>query len=229
MTKYLKNDFKWDFGNYSSNINIRIGSVSDSIKKFLDCIEHIEAEKQKEIEEDGIEIIQEEGEIDQELIKSLSQLMTNLQNGIFYNSLLITTYSFLEYSLTEYCRMMENYILKDIGSYYSYNGNGIDKTRDYLREAFEIDIAENKEWSALQSYKKVRNLISHNDGNIIKDNSKTREEQPDFKEINKIAEIEITSTGYIHIQDIEYVKSLLNISIDFIQKMVDTTNERVKE
>lgn len=226
MTRYLKDDFKWDFGIFSSKINLRLGSVSESIDEFIACIKRIETEKQEQqVQAEEVHEI----EIDGELGEELSQLLTNLQNRVFYNSLLITAYSFLEYALTEYCRMLENYIEADVGPYHSYEkGKGIDKSKAYLKEAFEINISDQKEWSQLKTYGKVRNLIIHNDGNIITDSEKALNEQNDFKELNKIPELDITETGYIHIQDVEYIKSLLEKSTTFLNSVIETTNEKIK-
>lgn len=226
MTQYLKDDFKWDFGIFSSKIHLRLGSVSESIDEFLACIEHIETKKQEQ--QAQVEEVHQI-EIDEELGEELSQLLTNLQNRVFYNSLLTTTYSFLEYALTEYCRMLENYIEADIGPYHSYNKDkGIDKSKAYLRDAFEINISEEKEWSQLKTYGKVRNLIIHNDGNIIKNSEKALKKQEDYQELSKIEELKITETGYLHIQDVKYIKALLDKSTTFLNSVIELTKEKIK-
>lgn len=226
MTQYLKDDFKWDFGIFSSKINLRLKSVSESIDEFIVCIDRIESEKR----EQEVQVEEEQQiEIDEGIGDELSQLLTHLQNRVFYNSLLTTTFSFLEYALVEYCRMLENYIEVDIEPYHSYKKNkGIDKSKAYLKEAFEINISDEKEWSELKTYGKVRNLIIHNDGNIINNSTKELIEQEDYKELSKIKELDITETGYIHIKEVDYIKTLLNKSTSFLISVIEITEKKLK-
>jgi hypothetical protein len=111
MAKYFRDNFEWDFGSYLSQIYLVSSKVSDSIKKFTECLEN-----QKEINTEDIEIIEDYGsvELPDDLLKSLTSLSENLKNEVFYNSLLLTAYSFLEFSLIEYCRLMQGYIKKDV-------------------------------------------------------------------------------------------------------------------
>ena len=217
--QYLKADFKWDFDMYMSRIFFESEKISNSINRFIKSAEQIREENSKLTE--GGEVIAE-GEIPAELMEGIIELAHNLQNEVFYNSLLVISFSFVEFALAELCRMLQPYIEKEIKPYYQFrNEYGIDKSKNYIQEAFDINIAESKYWSKLQAVKKHRHLIIHNAGNVMVDYDSKLENQPDYKLYKANSKLDVTETGFIFIGDINYVHETLKDSIEFIKEVND--------
>jgi len=118
-------------------------------------------------------------QIPEDLAKSLYSLSENLKNQVFFNSVSISIFSFLEFSLIEYCRLIDCYI-EAKKPFKDYRNYGIDKVKDYIKDNFNIDFGALTHWDDISKFQKVRNPIVHNDPNIIKDYGKPIEEQPVF-------------------------------------------------
>lgn len=214
---YLKQDFKWDFSMYMGRIFFESEKISSTINRFITSVEKIKEEAGKSVE--GGEVIFE-GEIPAELAEGLVELGENLQNEVFYNSLLVISFSFAEFALAELCRMLQPYIQKEIKPYYQYRAEyGIDKSKNYIQEAFELNIAESKYWSNLQAIKKHRHLIIHNAGNVQVDYDRKIEEQPDYKMYASNDKLKVTETGFIFIREADYIYEILKILLEFIKEV----------
>ena len=85
---------------------------------------------------------------------------------LFYNSLLVSLYSFLEKSMYELCRVAQDgspVKLKDFG------GDGINKYKKYLSKVAGIDFTSlNKEWTYCTKINQFRNIIVHRLGAALK-------------------------------------------------------------
>ena len=224
MAKYFSDNFEWDLGRYLSQIYLVSSKVSDSIKRFTECLQN-----QEEIENDDTEIIEDFGsvELPEELLSSLVSLSQNLKNEVFYNSLLIIAYSFLEYSLLEYCRLIEGYIKKDI-KLSKYKQTGIWKVKVFLYKAFDLDISNLENWDQINAYRKHRNLITHDNANILHKPNKKIEDQKDFELFNGNENLEVTEIGHVFIKDIIYINNLFDISIQFLSRIIDATKKKIE-
>ena len=169
---YLKDDLNWDLTMYLSRVSIESNKISDNINKLINCLIGIK-EKADQEELKDFELISE-SVIPEELAKAFVKTMNNLQNEVFYNSLFLITTAFLESSLTELCRIIGPYLKNPICHYPQYNKkeNGINKANSYLKDTLTINICHNNKWSIFQENAKIRNVIIHNSGNIIKDYEK---------------------------------------------------------
>jgi hypothetical protein len=223
MAKYFRDNFEWDFGGYLSQIHVVSSKVSDSIKKFSDCLE-----KQKEEKGEDIEIIEDFGsaELNSDLVSSLVSLSDNLKSEVYYNSLLISAFSFLEFSVLEYCRLIEGYIKEDI-ELNNFKQIGLTKANKFLIKAVDLDISTLPNWESIDEYRKHRNLIVHNNSNIIHKPNKPLNEQKDFEIFSSNGSLEITSTGHIFILNIDYINSLLDIAVDFLNEIIEKTKEKI--
>jgi len=222
MAKYFKDNFDWDFGMYLSQIHLVSSKVTESIRKFSECLSN----QKDEIPED-IEIIEDFGsvEINSELSSSLVSLFENLKSEAFYNSLLISTYSFLEFSVLEYCRLIEGYLKKKV-RLDRIDKDGIFKAQKFLKKAVNLELGSIPNWDEISNYRKHRNIVIHNCANIIQNSNKPIEKQKDYEIINNNEYLEITSAGYIFIKNIDYINNLLNISSNFLYDIVEKTKEK---
>lgn len=224
MTVYLKDDFEFDFGIFFSKISMISLKVSHTIDKFSKSLKEIETEDNMEIE-----VIQDLGtiEIPQELSNTLFELTENLKNQIYFNSLAVMIYSYLEFTLIEYCRLIDSYIQPN-KAFKDYRNFGLDKVKEYLKDNFDIDFGDVTNWENISKFQRVRNLIVHNNANIIKDYDKTIEEQVDYDVLSKMNKtIEITSSGTIFIKTIEYINDTLSKTGELINDILDKTKKEV--
>ncbi|WP_169237775.1 hypothetical protein [Candidatus Roseilinea sp. NK_OTU-006] len=84
------------------------------------------------------------------------------------NSLLVSIYSFTEHSLIDICRFLRR---KDVKvSVSDIKGqNDIDKARIYIAKVLGASFPDNSsEWAQIQTYRRIRNCIVHNDAYIDK-------------------------------------------------------------
>ena len=224
MAKYFRDNFEWDFGSYLSQIHLVSSKVSDSIRKFTECLEN-----QKEIKSEDIEIIEDYGgvELPVDLLTSLTSLSEILKNEVFYNSLLLTAYSFLEFSLIEYCRLMQGYIKKDI-DLVKIKQTGLLKSRIFLQKAFDLDITSLENWVQIDAYRKHRNLIAHDNANIYRKPNRKLEEQKDFELYNSNENLDLTETGHVFIKEITYINNLYDIASQFLNEIIGATREKIE-
>lgn len=226
MTTYLKDDFSIDFGLFLSKVSMINSKISSMIEKFSKAFEEVEEESTEEIE-----IIEDLGtvQIPADLANVLFDLSENLKNQVFYNSVSISIYSFLEFSMIEYCRLIDNYI-EAKKPFKDYSKQGLEKAKEYLKDNFEIDFGTIVNWSELSKFQKVRNLIVHNDSNIYKDYDKPLEEQPDYPVLSKMTDsIDITSSGTIFIKTFEYINTTLTQATEMIESIISSTKDEVKK
>lgn len=223
MTKYKKDHFDWDFGKYMSEIGRITNSVYENIKKFTEFLN-------KEEPTPEIEIIESYGstDLDPTLFKSLTELMTDLKNQSFHNSLIITVYSFLEYSLVEFCRLIDLYIepekrFKDIPQ------NGLDKCKDYLTSTFNFNISCFKKWNTIKEFQRIRNLMAHNNGNLYREYGKNLKEQPDYGLISGNKNLRISDSGTIFIKELSYITSLADTSVQLINFTLENIRKEFDE
>ena len=195
MTVYLKDDFDADFGIFFTKISMISLKVSHTIDKFSKSLKEIEAEDNMEIE-----VIEDLGtvEIPKELSDTLFELTENLKNQIYFNSLAVMIFSFLEFTLIEYCRLIDSYIQPN-KAFKDYRNFGLEKVKEYLKDNFDIDFGEVVNWEEVSKFQRVRNLIVHNNANIIKDYDKT----------------------------IDYVNETLEKTVELINDIMDKTKEEV--
>ena len=214
-------DKEFDFGIFISKVNMIYSKVNSAIEKFTKCIEKLEQEdtSQPEIIEDLGTI-----EIEQSLFDSLVTLGQDLRNEVFYNSLAIAVYSYLDYSITQYCVLLDKY-LKCNRRFYKTPGLGIMKCINYLKKCPNISAQEIEEWEDLNNFRRLRNFIAHNSSNTIKNHDKTITRQPDYKHLNPIGSLEITESGHIFIKDIDYIKDMLEKALFFINRIVTQTKD----
>lgn len=226
MTTYLKDDFNIDFSLFLSKISMINSKISSMIERFSKSLEEVEEKNTEEVE-----ILEDlgTGEMPQDLANVLYDLSENLKNQVFFNSVSISIYSFLEFSLIEYCRLIDNYLIEG-KPFKDYKNYGLEKAKDYLKDNFNIDFATVPNWDELSKFQKVRNLIVHNDANIYKDYDKTLKEQPDYPVLSSMTDsIDITSSGTFFIKSFDYINTKLSQAVEMIDYIITSTKDIVKK
>jgi RNase P/RNase MRP subunit p30 len=68
---------------------------------------------------------------------------------------------------------------------------------------------------------RLRNLIAHHNGNLIKDKSKSLEAQKDFNIFNLNKQLKIYTNGQVYINNSEYIKNFIQDSRAFMHILVE--------
>jgi hypothetical protein len=155
----------------------------ESMERFLDI------ESQKHLE--NLKIIQEKissgeiipprdpGQMPTEMEYDYFQLdRLVLFENILRKSFFISIYTFLESSLMQHCRYLEETKSDILLSLSEIAGEGIHKAMIYLIKVQRINfsLSTRPEWSEIRQYNRLRNCIVHNEGKL---NEGFRKEQRD--------------------------------------------------
>jgi hypothetical protein len=224
MAAKLKVDLEWDFASYISKVNMVHSKVSGAIKRFSNCLAIIENEdkSESEIKEDLKTI-----KIEDSLFQSLLVLGENLKNQAFHNSLLISAYSFLEFSLVEYCKLLNDYLSVE-KQFNETKGIGILKCRRFLNRELNLNLHLMPNWKFLDDMRELRNLIIHNNSNIITNPTINLEDQEFYERFINYKELEITESGYIFIKDMGLITNLVDTSVEFINEIIEKTKTKIE-
>ena len=224
MTAKLKEDLEWNFGIFISKVHMVHSKVSGAIKRFTNCLELLEKDDKSgpEIKKDLRTV-----KIEESLIQSLVNLGENLKNQAFFNSLLISAYSFLEFSLVEYCKLLNDYLIVE-KQFDETKGIGILKCRRFLNRELNLNTHVFPEWKFLDDMRELRNLIIHNNSNIITNPSLNLESQELFERLTKYEDLDITDSGYIFIKNIKLINKFIDIAVSFINKVIEKTKTEIE-
>ena len=218
---YLRNDFRFDYGQYQTQAKRQSGNINDYIKHFTRFLKEKEERLNAEI---GGREVTSTTTIPVEMDEAMNDLVYWAQlntKETVHNALFVMINSYLEWSLVELCRLSGIYIGDN---FYKYNNEqGIHKAKNYLKEKLKIPInTGGKEWSRFNVNQVIRNLIVHNGANAIKDYDKGLEDQPDYKtKLTHHKHFYITETGFLYIREMNYIQESHNWAMDFVQQALD--------
>ena len=109
---------------------------------------------------------------------------------LYYNSIFIALYSFLEKKMYQLCRLAEE---KQLIKLRDLSDEGIFKYYKYLKKVLLINVDElNSEWELLSKYNKLRNRLVHFPSNII---DKSAENTNQIKLFQSIEHLTIIDNG----------------------------------
>lgn len=134
----------------------------------------------------------------------------------FYHSSVVSLYSLLETNLTE----ISEKIKKDIGLPIGINDlagqNIIKKARAYMSKLALIDFEKiDKEWILLTNYQKLRNIIVHQNSQLLTENEDRYITNFKNNEHSKYMELD-TVTNIFYIKDKQLIENFLSVIEKFI-------------
>jgi hypothetical protein len=139
-----------------------------------------------------------------------------------YNSQLLTYYAFLEAWLKDLCdchhKLGFNRItIKDLAG-----RNYIEKSMLYLEKVGDFHLENLKgEWIRIQNLQQIRNLIAHNNSNIVKDLNIPIDKQSQYQLISKEKSIKLDlSTGDFYIKEKEFLLDVLDLFQLYLSKII---------
>jgi len=212
-----------------SKINEGISQLSGEIQKMTVCIETLEEKEQKTMEA-IVENAEEIGsvEIPTELSRALTELQENIRNKFISNSLLVSAYSFLESSLNLLCRYVNN-ILKPKKRLPRFRNLSLPTCKKYFKKEIDIDLEQGPYYTELDTIRKIRNLIVHNNSNIRTYEGRPVEGQNDYELFNEMKSLDVTRTGYIFITNMTLIENFIDQSIEFLEYVKNKISEQIKK
>ena len=155
--------------------------------------------------------------------ESFQEIMRNLNNIVYYNSLLLGAYSIFEICLIEICEFIESHSMPK-KEYIRPNTKILNKNRRFINDTKLVDLTT-KEFDSLyihlSNVNKLRNLIAHYNGNLITLKDKPLEQQVDYEYYKNEKHLTIMNTGQIYINDPEYINKFIRDSEKFIKSIVE--------
>ena len=192
----------------------------DPIKAYLESTQEMILSQEKELEEKFRKWNEEHSE-NPEIPDAFDIYEMEILNGSEFSNILnksvyLTIYSTFENEfkkLCEWCNHSEDFSPKCLK-----NVNYIGQCRDYITKVLNVNLENlNEQWNKIENYRRIRNVIAHNNG-IIK---QTSEEIPTFVNNTKGICIE-QKTSEIQIDSIDFLT-------EFIDHLVGFLNETIEE
>lgn len=164
-----------------------------------------------------------------EFIKFQS-LLKNLNNIIYFNSLILISFSTFEFAFKIICKNVQDYIcqlnefkdpksdvLNQCKTYLSKTTNLVDFTKDDLENIY----------LRIKNVNKLRNLITHHNGNLIRGNIKIAKEHKDYNLYSSDHRLMILGSGQVFIDDKEYIITFQRDTEFFLQIILSQINNRI--
>ncbi|WP_423128480.1 hypothetical protein [Gaoshiqia sp. Z1-71] len=145
-----------------------------------------------------------------------------LNNYIYYNSLVLSSYSVFEHSLKLICNFIDKYFVlpeKFIDKPIDILGNCM----KYIKRTQLVDFGDteiDKIYMQIKKVNKLRNLIAHYNGNLIKDRSKPLKKQTNYNLFKSDKRLIIIGNGQIYIDNDEYISSFVEESEKFLNLII---------
>ncbi|WFO17126.1 hypothetical protein M601_005160 [Cellulophaga baltica 4] len=138
----------------------------------------------------------------------------NLQ--LYYSSIIVSIYSFLEQSLLRLCAIAEKNKRIKIDD---ISGKGIFKFKRYLEKVIEIDFEEiNSEWNEITKLNHLRNVFVHS-SNYRLNKSETKTRINSIKEIKQLKVTEINNYYLLEFQNDKLIRHFIETIRVFLNKI----------
>jgi len=143
---------------------------------------------------------------------------------LIYHSLFISIFSYFEIELKFLCNLAQKLYNPKIKLEDLKGKSEIDRYRKYLELIINLESASNKLkiWGTINHFQKLRNLIVHNNNNVIKDKSKPIESQELYNYINNETEISFDKkNGNFNIEKPSYINKFCENIKDYLCNLID--------
>ncbi|WP_323758442.1 hypothetical protein [Roseivirga sp.] len=139
-----------------------------------------------------------------------------------YNPMLLSIYGFFEHWLKRLCEFDNRKGLSNISVSDLAGRNYIEKSRIYFEKVAEIPLSElESDWKRIQIVQQIRNLITHNDSNLFKNDSKKNGNQELFKILKTEEHIEFDEkSGEFYIKHKNFILDLVNIVERYLKTVI---------
>lgn len=142
-----------------------------------------------------------------------------MSNAMYYNSLVLYIYSVLEHSLKTICQYISDNNLSN-EKFTDDNRKILEKCCNYIESTQLLCFNDKvlcKHYSTIINVNKLRNLITHNNCNIIKNKEILVKKQTDYNLFSSDKRLTISETGQIYIKDVNYISSFITAQSIFLE------------
>jgi hypothetical protein len=149
--------------------------------------------------------------------------LRNLNNYVYYNSLILSSYSLFEYSLILICYYIDKYI--DPTKKFKEPRKDIFKSCvQYIISTIPIHFEDEELqvcYQEIDNVRKLRNLIAHHNGSL--DNKK----QEEFSFVTKDKRLVIIDNKQVYIDDSAFIREFTSISKKFLDLILVATKNHM--
>lgn len=148
---------------------------------------------------------------------------------VFFNSLLIVSYSQFEIAFKSICLETEKFISRQIKLKDLQGNDYISRSKVFVEKVLEIDLQDlNTSWSKIKDYQKVRNKIVHNNGRIEQSQVNDFKQILDKYENIKLVEYDAIEKYHIAITHSDYIVDFCQILNQYLDKIKTRIIEKLK-
>ncbi|WP_233900515.1 hypothetical protein [Tenacibaculum piscium] len=191
--------FEFDIESFSEYLKITNSSIDEKLKTDI--------KEYKKIEHPEIASL---------LFDDLEMYIKSNTLQLYYSSIIISLYSFLEQTMLELCSIAEknnNLKIEDI------SGKGIFKFKTYLEKVIHIDFKPiNTEWKEVSQYNHLRNLFVHCSNSLMNESIATKRKNS-IKEIKGLKFNHNSNNIIIEFENDITVRNFITTIRSFISKI----------
>lgn len=203
-------DFQFkQINRYISEMTVGLSRLKDDFNKYID------------------EEIKNEPLNEQSVIQHFSDDIRTYNDdyyNLFIRSTFVSIYSLFEFYSYKLCVLAAEKTLNALTFNSSQEKNTISKHKNYLEQAIRLNLKDEKVyWKKIdKEYKVVRNLIVHQNSNIIKDTSKSLNKQDGYSIVSNKANFNLDEdTGDFQIHNTGYLFDLSSTSKHYLTGVLD--------
>lgn len=154
--------------------------------------------------------------------ESFQDILRNLNNFIYFNSLLLGSYAIFEVVLIELCEFIEVHS-SPRHDFERPEREILKECRKYLNDSGLLNLSNEEidsKYCFFTKIGRVRNLIAHKNGNLNQDKSKLIINQKNYKLFKDIKELTILQNGQVYINNDELLKRFINDGYAFFNLII---------
>lgn len=155
--------------------------------------------------------------------ESFQEFLRNLNNVVYFNSIFLGSFSIFEYSLKRVCMFIEKYSDPKV-EFELPNRKILKSCRKYIADGKLVDMTNgriDKIYVNLLLVNEMRNLISHNNGNLIQKKGIPIELQDNYGYCKKHDYLTISSNGQVYINNDKYITDFVSESEEYIKLIIN--------
>jgi len=167
-------------------------------------------------------------EEDNKEFESFQEILRNLNNIVYFNSLILGAYSIFEICLIRICEFIESHSCPRI-KFDTPKRKILKNCRKFIHDSKLVDLtikSFDSRYNHISDVNKLRNLITHYNGNLIKEKNKILELQADYEYCANEEYLTIMNNGQVYINDFEYINNFIVESEQFIKAIFKQLENR---
>lgn len=154
--------------------------------------------------------------------------LRGLTSFFYYNSLILSIYSLFEFSFKQVCLFLHTSYYPEVTFDENNKNDIIGNCNKYIRKTVltgKSDRQINIFWEEITQVQKLRNLLTHQNGNLVKQKNDVSA-HPNYKQFAKDKRLFIAANGQVYIDDDEYIRSFLKNTQLYLNKVIELEKQK---